>query len=429
MADADELEIGSLGAQGEGVAARGQERLFIPYALPGERWRLRAGAPADLVRPRPDRAAPLCRHFGSCGGCLAQHMPAALYADWKRGIVVDAFRHRGIDAPVGELVPVLPGSRRRLALCARRSSDGLRLGFHRAGAHDIVDIGECPIALPELVAALPVLRQMLEPVLAGRAEATVHMLATRAGIDVSLVFAHLESPRRHYPRLAALAARAGFARLAVGGEAVMLGREPVLELGGVQVVPPPGAFVQAVEASEAHMLRLALEATAGARRIADLFCGLGTFTLPLARRARLLAVDSDGEAVAALAAAARRARHLQPIETRVRDLYRMPLSPKELEDFDAVVLDPSRAGARAQAEELARSPVPTVVAVSCSPGTLARDARILHDGGYALEAVTPIDQFLFSAHVEAVAVFRRQSRPSQGRKRPTRRAYATKSSP
>jgi 23S rRNA (uracil1939-C5)-methyltransferase len=188
---------------------------------------------------------------------------------------------------------------------------------------------------------------------------------------------------------------------------VLQARPPALVFDGVEVVPPPGAFVQAVEASEAEMVRLALAATAKAKRVADLFCGLGTFTFPLARRARVLAVDSDGDAISALTAAARRATGLKPIETKVRDLYRMPLAAKELDDCQAVVFDPARSGAQAQAGQLARSKVATIVAVSCNPGTLSRDVRILIDGGYALEAVTPIDPFLYAAHVEAVAVLRR----------------------
>ena len=182
---------------------------------------------------------------------------------------------------------------------------------------------------------------------------------------------------------------------------------PSLRLGDAEVVPPPGAFVQAVAEAEAAMAALVAAAAAKAKRVADLFCGVGTFTFPLARTARVLAIDGDKGAIAALSAAARRVQGLKPIETKVRDLLQTPLSAKELDGLDAVIFDPPRAGAAAQAEQLARSKVPVVVAVSCNPATLARDARILVDGGYRLRAVTPIDQFLFSAHVEAVAVFER----------------------
>jgi 23S rRNA (uracil1939-C5)-methyltransferase len=406
-AEPQQVEIAGLGALGDGIARTHARAIHLPCALPGEVWRVGGDAGPQMLRPHPERATPSCAHFGTCGGCVAQHMPDAMYADWKRGILVQAFRHRGIEAPVGELFRVPLGSRRRITVHARREGRSLRIGFHRAASRDVLDVGQCPIAMPQLEALLPALHEMLEPVLPGGAEAAITLLATRTGIDVNLRFARLASARQHAPRLAALAARHEIARLAVDGDIVMLARQPLLALGGVDVVPPPDAFVQAVEVSEAEMVRLALAATEKAKRVADLFCGLGTFTFALARRARVLAVDSDGLAIAALAAAAKRASGLRPIETKVRDLYRMPLAAKELDGFDAVIFDPARSGARAQAVQLARSGVATVLAVSCDPGTLSRDVRILVDGGYALEAVTPIDQFLYAAHVEAVAVLRR----------------------
>ncbi len=405
--EAQEVEIDRLGAQGDGVVELPDEQIYIPYALPGELWRFVDGKPAVMLRPHPERAQPVCPHFGSCGGCAAQHMPEALYVAWKRGIVVEAFRHRGIDAPVGELFRVPLASRRRITVYARRYRKNLHLGFYRATTQYIMNVTQCPIAMPQLVAALPVLRGMLEPILTGRAEAGINMLATPAGVDVRMIFIHLGPAQEHYPRMAALAAQHGFARLTVEDDTLLLAREPVVNFGGVDVALPPGVFAQAVEAAEREMVRLTLAATVKAKRVADLFCGIGTFTFPLARSARVLAVDSSGEAIAALAAAARRAQGLRPIETRVRDLFRMPLAIKELEGFDAVVFDPARSGAQAQAEQLARSKVPSVVAVSCNPATLARDARILLDGGYRLDSVAPIDQFLFSAHVEAVAILRR----------------------
>jgi 23S rRNA (uracil1939-C5)-methyltransferase len=330
-----------------------------------------------------------------------------LYARWKRGIVVEAFRHRGIDAPVGALVRVPLASRRRITVYARRYRKNLHLGFYRAATHDIMDIAECPIAEPQLVAALPALREMLEPMLSGRAEAGINMLATPAGVDVAIVFIYLGAVRQHYPRMSALAAQHGFARLTVENDTLLQARQPMVTFGGTEVAVPPAAFVQAVAAAEHEMVREVLEATGKAKCVADLFCGVGTFALPLARTARVTAFDGDQAAVAALAATARRAQGLKPIEAKVRDLSYTPLSVRELEGFDAVVFDPPRAGAGPQAAQLARSKVPVVVAVSCNPATLARDARTLVDGGYRLSGVTPIDQFLFSDHVEAVATFRR----------------------
>jgi 23S rRNA (uracil1939-C5)-methyltransferase len=404
---AQDVEIDWLGAQGDGVVELPGEPLYIRYALPGELWRFVDDKPPVLLRPHMERAEPVCRHFGSCGGCDAQHMPDGLYAAWKRAIVVDAFRHRGLDAPVDDLFRVPLASRRRIQVYARRYRKNLHLGFYRPATHYIINVVECPIAMPQLVAALPALREMLEPLLSGQAEAAIHMLATPAGVDVHMDFIYLDSPHKHYPRMTALGAQHGLARLTVGRDTLVLARQPILAFGGVDVAAPPDEFVQAVQASEDEMVRLVLAATAKAKRVADLFCGLGTFTFPLARRARVLAVDQEAEAIAALQAAARRTQGLKPIEAKARDLFRMPISARELEGFDAVVFDPARSGAEDQARQLARSKVRTVVAVSCNPGTLARDARILVDGGYTLDYVKPIDQFLFSHHVEAVALLRR----------------------
>jgi len=334
-------------------------------------------------------------------------MSVDLYARWKRSIVVEAFRQQGLEAPVEDLIRVPLASRRRVTLYARRYRKSMHLGFYRAATHHIMNVVECPIAEPQLVAALPALREMLEPILSGRAEAGISMLATPAGIDVDFSFIHLDAEQKHYPRLAALAAQHGFARLTVGRDLLVQAHKPVVTFGGVEVAVPVGAFLQAVEAAEQEMVRQVLRATGKAKRVADLFCGVGTFTFPLARTARVLAVDGDARATEALTAAARRAQGLKPIDTRVRDLFRMPLAARELEGFDAVVFDPPRAGAAAQAAQLARSKVAKVVAVSCNPATLARDARTLIDGGYQLAGVTPIDQFLFSAHVEAIALFER----------------------
>jgi len=325
-------------------------------------------------------------------------------------MVVHAFMHRGIAAAVAPLVRVPPASRRRVTLYARRYRKSFRIGYYRAATHDILSVVECPVAVPAIVAALPVLREMLEPVLLGEEAAAINILATPAGLDVQMMFNEGGVIRKEYSRMAALAGRHGFARLTVAKDMLVQSRRPLLTFGNVEVEPPPGAFVQAVPQAEAVMVRLAGAAAGKAKRVADLFCGIGTFTFPLARQARVLALDQEEASVAALNAALRRAQGLKPIEAKVRDLFRVPISAKELDGFDAAVLNPSRAGAESQAHQLAHSAVPIVIYISCNPGTLARDARILLDGGYTLESVSPIDQFLYAPHVEAVAVLRRPKR-------------------
>ena len=438
MPQPDELTITALGAQGDGVAETPGGARYVAYALPGERVAAGSdGPPRLLSSPSPYRAEPVCRHYGRCGGCVAQHMGDRLYAEWKRGIVVGAPRSRGLEPAVGPLRRVPAGWRRRAVLTARRADGRVMLGYHRRRSHDLVDIEECPVLLGGIVARLPALRAIAALLPAPEARLTV--LDTPAGLDVAAEIGVRKGDRRDSSRsshkggsptigrdaataLARIATQHGLARVTVGGEVLVELARPRLRMGEADLAVPPGGFVQAVRQSEEMMRDLAVAALDGAParsgRIADLFCGVGTFTLALARRDRVLAVDSDAAAVAALSGAARHAQGLKPIEARVRDLFREPLTARELEPFDAVVLDPPRAGAQAQARELARSGIETVVAVSCDPGTLARDAQILTDGGYAIASVTPIDQFVYAAHVETVAVLRKQAPGRRGAARP-----------
>jgi 23S rRNA (uracil1939-C5)-methyltransferase len=400
-----EIDIARLGAQGDGIAKTAEGLSYVPFALPGERVRIGGqGLPELMSAPSRERREPPCRHFATCGGCVAQHMSEPLYERWKRGIVVEALRQRGLDVEVGPLLQVAPGSRRRAVLTARQERGGIILGYHRRRSHELFAVEDCPVLQPAIVSQLAGLRAIA--VQLARREIRLTVLLTPAGLDVTVDGTGARPDARAAAELARLAGVHGIARICVDGETLVERAKPVADMGGASVVPPPGAFVQAVAEAEAEMVRLVVAAAAKARRVADLFCGIGTFTFPLARRARVLAVDDNEDAVSALGTAARHAQGLKPIETRVRDLFRVPLSAKELETFDAVVLDPARSGAEAQARQIARSRVPVAICVSCNPGTLARDARILVDGGYVLESVTPIDQFLFSAHVEAVGVFR-----------------------
>jgi 23S rRNA (uracil1939-C5)-methyltransferase len=411
----DELEIGALGAQGDGIAETGAGRVYVAFALPGERVEAGArGQPRLLSQPSADRAPPVCRHFGVCGGCVAQHMGDRLYAEWKRDIVVAALRQRGLGAGVAPLRRIPAGTRRRAVLTARREGRRIALGYHRRKSLDLVDIEECPVLLPEVSAQLPALRAIAAALPAPELRLTV--LSTPAGLDVAVVAGAGRLQPAAAAEIGRIVAQHRLARVAVDGEMVIERAAPLLNVAGCAVAVPPGSFVQAVEEAERVMAGLVVGAVGTAKRVADLFCGVGAFTFDLARRARVLALDRDQAAIAALAAGARRAQGLRPIEARVRDLFRAPLSAKELEGFDAAIFDPPRAGAKSQAQQLACSQVPTIVAVSCDPGTLARDARLLVDGGYAIESVTPIDQFLFSAHVETVAVFRRATLPSSGRR-------------
>lgn len=413
----ERLTIEALGASGDGIARRGDGRsVFVPGALPGEVYD--AETSALLSPPSPDRVVPTCRHYGSCGGCLAQHMGSAQYAAWKRDIVVAAFRQQGLAPHIDPLVTLAPDSRRRVtfAISRVRAQGKLtetRLGFHARGAHTFVPIEECRVITPRIAAALPALSR-LAGVLGGFDEdSRLHVADLIGGLDIVVQgkVKALDAETRR--KVAERAAEAGAARLTIAGDVIIERALATLATSRGEITLPPGAFFQAVEAAERAIAAGVLEAVGKAKRVADLFSGIGTLTLPLAAQARVLAVDSEKPSLLALAEAGRRANGLKPIETKLRDLFREPLSVKELEGFDAVVLDPPRAGAKAQSEMLARSAVPVVAMVSCNSSTMARDVKTLVDAGFSVDWVRPIDQFVWSDHVEAVA---RLSRPAKRRR-------------
>lgn len=409
MSEECELLITRLGAQGDGVAETAGAPVFVPFALAGERVIADVdGARGRLLRvlqPSPDRIAPVCRHFGTCGGCVVQHMSSNVYRAWKRDLVVSAFAARGLDVNVGDLVEP-GGKRRRAVLSAERSDNGVAIGFHEAQSHALVAITECPVLDPKIVAAIPALKTLIAPLIS-KLGARLTVTATKSGLDVLLDGIERKLTPDVRSRLASEASALQLARLAIGNDIVVETLPPFLTFATADVVLSPGCFVQAVAEAETEMVRRILAAVGKVKSVADLFCGVGAFTFPLAARAKVLAFDGNQPAIAALNAAAKKATGLKPITAHVRDLFREPLSPLELNEHDAIVFDPPRAGAEAQAQRLARSKVKTVVAASCNPATLARDARHLVDGGYKIESVTPIDQFAYSAHVEVVAVFRR----------------------
>ncbi len=411
MGETVALDIARLGAQGDGVADTASGPVFVPYVLAGERVQAEVrGERARLVavlNPSPNRITPVCRHFTHCGGCALQHVERGTYLAWKRDVVATAFGARGIMAPVGHVATVGLGARRRATLSARRTGRAIVLGFFEAKGHEIVDLQECPVTASAIVRALPTLKRLVEPLVTQKFPVRLTVTLAANGLDVALEDVPGNPPPEVRERVAHEAAAGKLARVTIAGETLYQSTVLAVRFGDASVVLPARAFLQAAPVAEAEMVRLVTAAVGSAKRVADLFCGLGTFTFPLAKRAAVLAVDGDKQAIGALQSAEKRAQGLKPIETKVRDLFREPLSGKELEGFDAVVFDPPRAGAAAQAAALAASKVQTVVAVSCNPATLARDARILIDGGLKLAAVTPIDQFLFSPHIEAVAVFRR----------------------
>lgn len=402
----DDLIIDRLNLDGEGMAGS----LRVPFALPGERLRGRVegGAVLDIeiLEPSPARVAPACRHFGTCGGCALQHASDAFLAEWKRGLVHAALERRGLHADPHPVPTSPPRSRRRAVMSGRRTKKTVQVGFHGRRSDTLVDVVECPLIRPEILAAKPVLSD-LTTIGASRGKSIRLAITTGpAGLDIDVTEAKPVDAEL-MPRLAALAEAADLARLSWNGDLVALRRPPHQPMGPAMVTPPPGAFLQAT-AEGAEALTAAVRLAIGdARRVADLFAGCGTFSLPIAESAEVHAVEGAPELLAALDAGARHAEGLRRITIERRDLFRRPLVPAELKAFDAVILDPPRAGAEAQCIDLAASLVPRIAMVSCNPLSFARDAAILVAGGYRLDWAQAVDQFRWSSHVELAARFSR----------------------
>ena len=408
----EQLKITRLGHRGDGVADTSDGPVYVPYTLPGETVTVEpvAGHPdrrhlINVNRPSHERTEPVCKHFGACGGCALQHWSLAEYHLWKRSLVVEALAQANVMAPVGDLIDAHGAGRRRAVLHARRGThDVLEVGFTAPRAHHIVAIDECPILAPELGGALRAawaIAEMLKP--AGK-PLDIQATATNSGLDIDVRGSGALNAER-LSELARIAEAQSLARLTRHGELVAQRTQPLLQVGRAYVPLPPGAFLQATAEGEKTLARLVVEHIGKAKHVADLFTGIGTFALRLAETVRVSAADSDAGMIKALERGASTASGLKPVEAQTRDLFRRPFMASELKALDAVVFDPPRQGAEAQARELAKSAVPVVVAVSCDGATFTRDAKILIDGGYKLATVTPVDQFRYSHHVEIVAKF------------------------
>ena len=407
------LTIARLGQRGDGVADTPEGQVFVPHALPGESVRVvRNGERArivEIIAPSASRIAAICPLFTRCGGCAAQHMDGELYRTWKRGQVTTALERAGVAASVAETIDAHGAGRRRATFHARREGAGMLVGFMSARSHDLVAVPACPVLAPGLARA-PDVAQLLANRLGGSGKPLdLQITASESGLDVD-VRGHGPAGDKLRLALTEAAERLDLARLSLHGDIVVARRSPLQIMGRAQVAPGPGGFLQATAQGEAAIAGLVAAALPKAKRIADLFAGCGPFTLRLAERAQVHAVESDKAAVQALLRGAGGVPGLKRVTAETRDLFRRPLLEHELDAFDAIVLDPPRAGAEAQVRRLAAAKVATVVYVSCDAGTFARDAALLVAGGYALEGVTPVDQFRYSAHIELVGVFRRAGR-------------------
>ncbi len=401
------VEIDRLGHHGDGIA---EGPIFVARVLPGEEvegdlddGRLTG---VRVLTPSEDRVSPPCTHYKMCGGCSLQHANDAFVARWKEGVIHMAMVGQGIEAPIRPIVTSPPGSRRRAALSARRTKKGAMVGFHGRASDQLVAAPSCKVLHPDILAFFPALERLTVMGASRSSEITIYVTQSAAGVDVAVVGGK-EMDRALQMELADWCRAPGLARLTWNDDPVAEIAPPLQSFGAALVSPPPGAFLQATVDGEAALVEAVREVLKGAKHVVDLFSGSGTLTLPLAGQAEVHGVENDTAMLAALDRGWREAKGLRRVSTEARDLFRRPLMPDELGKFDGAVIDPPRAGAKAQIAELAQSGIARVAMVSCNPITFARDARALIDGGYKLNWVQPVDQFRWSSHVELAASFSR----------------------
>lgn len=420
--------IERMGGQGHGVLDKDGERFYVPFTVPGDRIAARVGEQRGdgfsasltvLEAEGAERVEAPCPHFQACGGCALQHWSDTAYRAWKRDRLAAALARRDIhDVTIDELVAVPDRSRRRAEFITRRVKNKVLIGFHEAQSRKIVDLQDCLVLKPELFALLPVLRRMMLPVLGDGWAVDLKVTWTETGADV-LITGKLKMRVQERIELSKAAKAAGLARLSArfddrgDPELLYQGSEPPrVRFGTTPVTLAPGGFLQATAEAEQAMADVALGALKDARRVADLFSGCGAFALRLAAAGSTVwAVDADRPAIAALTAAAK-AAGLSRVTATARDLERQPLTRQELKKLDALLLDPPRAGAKAQVQQIAEAAKTgeapgLIVMAACDPSSFARDARTLLEAGYRLEKAVPIDQFRWSPHLEIVSIFRR----------------------
>jgi 23S rRNA (uracil1939-C5)-methyltransferase len=398
-----EFKITRLGIYGDGIA---EGPVFAAMTLPGEvvTGTLDGSTLSDvkIITPSDDRVAPPCRHFKACGGCQLQHASDALVADWKTDVVAQALAAQGIRTEIRPILTSPAQSRRRATFAARRTKKGTMSGFYGRASDTVIEIPDCKLVEPELLAARDIAEALAEIGGSRKATLAVTVTTSQVGLDVQVSGGKPIDGQLRIS-LAGLCDSRGFARLTWEDEVIAQRAPPVQRFGAANVCPPPGAFMQATAHGEAQLLAAVKEAVHGAKRVVDLFAGCGTFTLPLAADAEVFAVESDAQMMAAMDKGWRMAKGLKTVTHVARDLYRRPLLPDEFKKFDAVVIDPPRAGAEAQTAELIRSDIKRIAYVSCNPVTFARDVAQMVAGGFTLDWVQPVDQFRWSSHVELAA--------------------------
>lgn len=406
-----ELKIDFVGHKGDGIARLNHEPIYVPFALDGETVTVKGSGTRreidTIVKPSQQRIEPICKYFGTCGGCQLQHMSQAAYLKWKKSLVTEPLSRVGITTEPDVLLTYPDASRRKCVFNAQRSPEGMVLGFNEKSSNEIVALDTCPILVPLINEQLSAIYDLVNSIPTARHPLRISVLVTQNGLDIAIEDAKALSEAERQVLIRKTIAHK-FSRLTVNAETLIKTAEPQIEIANTVVSPPPAAFVQALKQAEEDMSDIVASFLKGCKQVADLYCGIGTFALRLAENSAVHAVEENGEALDSLDQAWRQTGgRLKQIKTEKRNLERRPVTFGELKKIDGLVFDPPRAGAELQCKQIAKSRVGKVAAVSCNPNTLATDLEILIAGGFKIKRVIPIDQFKYTPHVEVVALLER----------------------
>ena len=377
---------------------------LVPRVLPGEVVEIAEDGSPRILEPSVDRVKAICTHFKSCGGCSVMQASESFVANWKTGIVETALRAHAIKTEIKPIYTSPAQSRRRAKFSGRRTKKGAMVGFHATGSSTLIEVPGCQVLTATLKLVIDALQEITISAASRKSEAQYTVIDSENGPDV-LVETDKNLTDQLRLEMAQLAQRHNIARLSWNDDVIVMREHPVIRFGSALVLPPPGAFLQATVDAQTKLSDCIQEIVGDAKRVLDLFSGCGTFSFPMAQSAEVHAVEGSNDLIDALDMGFRKTEGLKLITTEVRDLFRRPLEPDEFRHFDAVVVDPPRAGAEAQMQTLIKANISKVAMVSCNPVTFARDAKTLVDGGYTLNWIQPVDQFRWTAHVELVASF------------------------
>lgn len=406
-----ELTIDHVGVRGDGIAQSDQRPIYVPFTLKGERVSAEVsksrGTLLEVLDKSPSRIISICQHFGECGGCTSQHMSPDTYSAWKLSIAQDALQKVGIDTPIKMISDCEAGERRRVTLTAKKTNEGTELGYHQAATNQLVAISECPVASDKITDHLAHLNDIARIITLHSKPTQLTVTTLDNGLDVAVSGEFQIGENEIQAVIKKVVAGKIIKRLAFNDQVLVETEVLTSSFGDITVYPPSGSFLQASKRAELQIADMVCKHLKSSKKVADLFSGCGTFTFPLAKKSQVHAVEMSGAALNTIDNAFRIQQGLKQVTTERRDLVRRPLMRDELKYIQGVVFDPPRAGAEAQAKQLGRSVVKKVAAVSCNPTSLARDLTILTDGGFKIKSITAIDQFLYSPHVEVVALLER----------------------